>query len=937
MANTKYSLFILRIFLFTIWILLNSLQAFSQFDTILLNKDYDNLKWEVFIEKLESESSLRFFFDQDSIPGAITTHIQNENTPLFQYLEELFLPHNIKFSTDKSGNIFITNKYKINTSLPSSFFKTTFSAKEDSTKVKNEKNQTNKFLQTSNEFIATSILIGTKKEGDKQKKATLSGHIKNAKDGSPVIGATLMIKELSTGTASDESGFYTLTLDKGKYSLSIRSLNHEEEKYELEILSDGRYNFSLQPKLIMLKGVTVSSERELNVKGMQMGYERLTTKRIKALPMVLGERDILKVALLLPGIQSVGEGAAGFNVRGSPADQNLFYINSVPIYNTSHLFGFFSAFNSDAIREFSLFKSNIPVKYGGRLASIFEVTTKQGNLNNFSARGGISPITGSILFEGPIQKEKSSFLVGIRSTYSDWMLKLIKDPDFKNSSAKFADGVANIYHEINPNNQIKLFGYYSFDKINFAARTKFDYENAGTSLNWNHIIKNKHNFNLTIIYSKYRLHVQNEEFDLASYENSNQLEHTEIKGNLTLRPGNNHVISTGISSTLYEINSGDFLPLSAESLIEAKDLGQERGIESGLYLSEEWDISPNFSINGGLRYNFYSYLGPQTVFEYIQDAPKNLHTITDTLQYPKNKRIKSYNGLDFRMAAKYLVNSNLSFKLSYNQLHQYIFMLTNTIALSPSDKWKLSDYNVKPMKGEQFSFGVFSNFGRNTFESSIEAYLKRAKNLIQFKDGADLIVNEVPEWDILQGDLDSYGIELSFKKPHGKLNGWINYTFSKATVLVDGTHPEEKTNFGNPYPANYERPHAFNLVTNYNFSRRLNISANWVYSSGRPATFPAAIYYQDNNPLLHYSERNEFRLPDYFRMDVSVKLEGNLRAKKLAHGSWVFSIYNLTGRKNPYSIYFKSEQGNINGYKLSVFGTPIVSLTYNFKLGNYAN
>jgi hypothetical protein len=385
---------------------------------------------------------------------------------------------------------------------------------------------------------------------------------------------------------------------------------------------------------------------------------------------------------------------------------------------------------------------------------------------------------------------------------------------------------------------------------------------------------------------------------------------------------------------MYRIDRGDYLPLDEGSLIIPKNLGEEQGLEAGIYISDEWKALPNLTLYGGLRFNGYGYLGPTSVYDYTEGAPRIPENITDTLVFGDNEVAKSYFGLDYRFAATYLVNPNFSVKASYNRLHQYIFMLSNTIALAPTDKWKLADYHIEPMVGDQVSLGFYSNFSKNMYEFSIEGYYKWVDNLVEYRDGADLIVNEFPEQEVLQGELNSYGVEVMIKKPYGRLNGWVNYTYSRSIVQVQDEKTGESNNFGTAYPANWDKPHAFNLVANYKLSRRLSISSSVVYSTGRPITYPTAIYYQDGQEILHYSLRNEYRLPDYFRLDASVILEGNLKKKKFLHGSWIFSVYNLTGRRNAYSVYFKSENGRINGYKLSIFGTQIFSITYDFKLGN---
>jgi len=910
-----------------------NIHLFSQSGDVIITKDYDGLEWNDFVKKIEKNYSVRIFYNPEKIPDIIIS-IKNDNDFLEDILRENFKSYKINVSIDKMNNIFLVQKNAIHVSLADDFFLTKIEDQEKEAEI-SENKKWNNYLRTNREYISKNVVIGTKREGAKLSKVSVSGFLRNISDGKTIFGGNIYINELETGTTTNVDGFYSLTLKKGKYTFVISSLGYEEEKYKVELLSNGVFNIDLITKSFLLEEFTVSSERFHNVRGNQMGLEKLSIKRITEIPVVLGEKDIIKVALLLPGIQTVGEGTSGFNVRGSPADQNLFYINNVPVYNTSHLFGFFSSFNSDAINEFSLYKSNIPVEFGGRLSSVFNISAKQGNQKKFSMMGGISPISGKILVEGPIQKGKSSYLIGVRSTYSDWMLKTVRDLDIRNSSAKFSDAVANFSFALTPNNRLELFTYFSYDLANIATISEHDYTNLGASLSWNHYINNKHELDLTFSTSDYSFNDANMEYDFAAYKQSYQLKHHEAKLNLFLRPNENHKITFGINSILYLINRGDYLPLNEMSLINPKSFEAEKGIESGIYIGDNWKLSPLFEITAGLRYNNYLSIGPNNVYQYGSNMPKTVENIIDTLSFSNNEVIKTYNGLDFRFGAKYLINENFSMKAGFNRLHQYIFLLSNTIAISPTDIWKLSDYNIKPMIGDQLSLGFYSNLFKNKLEASLEVYYKKVNELVEYKDGAKFFDNEIPETDIVQGNLDAFGIELMIKKPYGRLNGWVNYTYSNASVLVNNKITGEQNNFGFKYPANYDKPHAFNLVGNYKISRRVSLSGNIVYSTGRPITYPTSIYYQNGVKILNYSMRNEYRLPDYFRIDISLKLEGNLHKRKLAHGSFIFSIYNLTGRKNAYSIYFQSKGGSIYSYKLSIFGTPIPSITYSFKLGNY--
>jgi len=906
----------------------------GQVQDIIITSDYKNLSWEEFVTKVEQNHPVHFYYKKSDIPP-ITITFSNEKIFLGDLLDKELEKQKLYFAYDKSGNIFISKtRFKIK-QLPEHFFDSIIYHKQSKNVEETDLTAGSEYITTNKNLITRTITIGNNKDGAKSRYFTLSGYVKSAVSGKAIVGGRLIIKETGVGTTTDDKGFYTLTLKKGTYTLEVNSLESKEQKVRIIGLSNGTLDFSLEENQYMLDEVEINSAVDDNVRGIQMGYEKLSGKELKEVPVVLGERDIIKVALLLPGVQVVGEGAAGFNVRGSPADQNMFYVSKIPVYNTAHLFGFFSSFNPDLIEDFTLYKSNIPAKFGGRLSSIFDIKTKQGRQDHFSARGGISPVAARLMVEGPIIKNKLSYIAGVRTTYSNWIMRSLVDPILSHSTAYFGDVNFGLSYNPNNNNQIKLYSYYSNDKVNLYPSNKYDYSNAGASADWTHILKNKQLLDVSLQYSYYQFNGENTEYAPAAYSQGYNLQQTEINASYSFRLGEKHSLNTGITSILYMIDNGDFLPLNDDSDVKPVYLGNEKGVESAIYISDEWKPLPLLTIYGGLRYNLYGFLGPKTVFEYEENKPKIEENIIDTLYFGNTQLVKGYHGLDYRFAVNYMLTPDFSVKASFNRLHQYIFMLSNTIAISPTDKWKLVDYNIKPMVGDQASLGFYSSLFKGRIEASVEGYYKTVNNLVDYKDGADLLVNEYPERDVLQGNLESYGIEFMIRKPAGKINGWINYTYSSANIVVNRPESGESINYGIQYPANYEKPHAFNLVFNYKIARRVSFSTNVVYSTGRPITYPTSIYYQDGQPILNYSMKNEYRLPDYFRIDASATLEGNLAKKKFMHGSWIFSIYNLTGRKNAYSVYFKSENGKINAYRLSIFGSPIFSITYDFKLGNY--
>jgi hypothetical protein len=913
-----------------------AVNLFGQHSSYVLDRTYDNLEWENFVLKIEQNFPVHFYYQKDSIP-AFRTSVSSDSIALLEVLKDNLMPLSVYVTIDKKDNVFLTKQSPIKTELPASFFD---SQKEgishvDTSLLKTDK----KYLKTRNAAVIKTLIAGTRKKGAYLSEATLSGYVSTKSNGSKIAGAALYFQELKNGVVADANGFYSIKLKKGNYTLTVSSVQNEEKKYNLEVYSDDQINFSLDEKVNVMNEVSIVAEGDHHLKGTTMGYEQLTMKEVKKLPRMMGENDIVKTTLLLPGVQSVGEGTAGFNVRGSPADQNIFYINQVPVYNTTHLLGFFSAFPPDAISDLTLYKSSFPAQFGGHLSSVFDLTARQGDKNKFSMRGGISPVTANLLAEGPITKEKSSYMIGVRSVYSQWLLDKISlsVPELKGAAAHFNDAITNFSLRVNNKSRINILTYYSSDDIKLPSLTAYKYQNLGSSVKWNYFIKNKHNLECSAVYSQYNYDESANETEVKAYKINYALNHLEGKTNLHLALNKKHQLNIGANSILYLLDQGNFEPLTKESLVVPVQLSKERGVESGVYVNENWEVTPLLSVDAGLRYNLYTYLGPKKSYIYKEGAPLEVTNIIDSVYYPANAHIKSYAAPDFRFATRYSINESMSVKAGFNQVHQYIFMLTNTIAVSPSDKWKLVDNYIKPMSGEQYSAGFFSNSKDKRYEFSTELYYKRVNKLVEYKDGANVVVNPVPETDVLQGKLGAYGVELMMKKKKGKINGWINYTYSRAIVRVNGARPEEQINLGNPYPANYDKPHALNFVFNYDFSHTFSIASNVVYATGRPITYPAGIYYQNSIPVIYYSARNEYRIPDYFRVDLSLHMEGNLKAKKYKHSSWSFSVYNLFGRDNPYSVYFKQEGALIKGYQISIFGSPIFSFSYNFKLGPYEN
>ncbi len=879
------------------------------------------------IDQVEKEKNIQFYFKKEWI-DSVTILIEQSEGKLVDILTKQMPKYGLHFYIKEPNRIYLSKEPVNQTLEPTAIYYTEQNYEQDSVFDEDKENVISSLLN--------EVVIGKKNNG-LGNKANIVGVVKDAETGEPLLGVMVYIEELKTGTVTDINGNYMLNLKKGEYLISFRSVGKEIVQKKVKLLSSGKLNINLTKSLTALDEIVVKEERFSNLRSMQTGFEQISMKNIKELPPVAGERDILKASLLLPGVQTIGESAAGYNIRGGAADENLFLINNVPVYNTSHMFGFFSTFNPNVIRNFNLFKSNIPVEYGGRISSVFEIQTKNGNNKKFSLKGGISPITAQFSAEGPIVKDKSSYILGVRSTYSNWILKRIENPEIRNSDVYFHDIIANVSHSINDNNNIGVFAYFSKDNFNLPTGYDYNYGNIGASVNWQHFFGKKLYSKLALIYSNYNLSVINREHPLNAYKVKHTIDHYELNHRFNYNLNQSHEVKFGYSSILYKIEPGKYDPENANSSFESLHLENESALESAVYLGDKYDISTRFGVEGGVRYSFYNYLGPKTIFNYVDNERPSPSTLIDTSYYGNFKPVKSYSALDIRFSLRFLVNSSSSVKFSYNRITQYLFLLTNTIAISPSDKWKLSDNYSPPTMGQQYNLGFYKDFMNSGIEASAEIYYKTSTNLKDFKNGSEPEMNQHLERDLITGIGRTYGIELMLKKNYGKLSGWINYSYSKSEVQFKGSSLEETINNGSFFPSNIDKPHNINLTTNLKTDRRLSFSANFTYSTGRPGTFMESKTFIGNIPILNYSDRNARRLPDYWRVDVAVNLEGNLIRKKPVHAYWTFSIYNLTGRKNAYSVYFTNENGKVTGHKISIFAQPVFTLSYNFKLGNYAS
>ncbi len=830
------------------------------------------------------------------------------------------------YSIDHNGRIFITKDASIQTNLAPNFFakdKTIQPASTDT--VPRETRKTGVVAVTENKVYT----IGQKGAGGTS--AVLNGYIRDTKSGEPMSGASVVVEDLNLGVATDQYGFYSITIPRGRHVLKITSLGMKETRRQLQVESDGRLDVEVKEDVTSLKAAVIVAQKQSNVRGMQMGVEKLNIKTIRQIPAIFGEVDILRSLLTLPGVTSVGEGTAGYNVRGGSADQNLILLNDMTLYNPTHLFGFFSAVDPEVVRGLELYKSAIPEKFGGRISSVMDVSTRDGNSKKITGSAGIGPLTSKLTLEGPLGSEKTSFLLGGRVTYSDWLLKQIEDPAFENSQASFYDLMLHLKHEFSDKDRLYISGYMSNDKFRLNEDSTYGYQNKNVSIKWKHDFSRKFYMVITGGMDDYKYNVEGSNNPQDAFTLKFGVKQINTKADFNYAPNNKHAIDFGVQNIIYDIDPGALEPANSASLVKPNIMEKEKGTETAVYLGDQFKVTDKLSLQAGLRYSFYRYTGPQKVYSYAPGQPIDEKTIQDSTIYEKGELIQSYHGPELRVSARYLINDKSSFKLSFNTLRQYIHMLTNTAAISPTDTWKLSDPFVQPQRGRQVSVGYYTQLGKKGVELSLEAYYKTSDNYLDYKSGAQLILNDAIEQDVLLTKGRAYGIEMLLKKPNGKLNGWLSYTYSRTFLKVDDPLAGETINNGDEYPANYDKPNIISLVGNYRFSQRFSISLTSTYSTGRPITLPVGTFNMGGAPRVLYSERNAYRIPDFFRTDVSMTLEGNHNLKQKLHTSWTAGVYNVTGRDNPYSVYFILENGKINGYQLSVFATAIPFVSFNIR------
>ncbi len=886
-----------------------------------------------FIDFIKKDRNLKFYYDPEWFESRDCVNVNFIDKDVNFAIQEFFAKYNFQVFL-QGNNVFISNTMDIDSGFTDYFSKAMVKVRLETSKeglsAPKEERKTNEIQNQESEIIR----FGMPTLKLKDTKFHLTGLITEVGTQVPVIGATVQIGGTTLGAITNLNGKYDILVPAGQYEVIYRAIGKLTASRQVSLYSDGIVNLSLTDEPITLEEVKVVAKRNDRV-NMMVGAENLDISMMKKSILALGEPDVIKGILTLPGVQTTNEISTGFNVRGGGTDQNLVLIDNIPVMNATHFFGFFSVFNSDMIEKATLYKSGIPSSLGGRISSIFDITSQTGSKEKFNINGGISPFTGRLGIDGPIIKEKLSFNIGVRSTYSDWVLKRITDPRINKSSASFYDILANLHYAISKKQQLKFTFYKSEDFFKFDQISSNNYSNLAYSLNYEVNLTERLKFSTYATFSSYNFGIIDESILSYAKESVYEINQKALNAMFSFNKNNWINLNYGLSGILYNTQPGIVTPFGTESLILSKKLEPEKAFEGALFISNEQDITNWLSILYGIRYSGIGNFGPKTVFDYAPDYSKSISTISDTLYFASNRLIKQYSGFEPRFLARIKTGPKSSVKLSYSVSSQYINLISNTITAAPTDIWKLSDIHFVPQSGQQLSIGYFKDFIsriKDSYSVSLEAYYKKAKNIVDYKVGAELFSNEHFETEIINGENLSYGFEIQLVKESGSLNGWINYSFSRSLNRFNNSFPEEVINFGDYYPANYDKPHNLKAVLNYDFYKRLRFSMNINYSNGRPVTYPQTAFMFGESKKIQFSERNQYRLPDHFRVDIAATFEGNYKLKKLVHGSFTFSVINVTGRRNPYSVLFQYDRfRKLKAYYLSIFGVPIPSLTYNFK------
>lgn len=774
----------------------------------------------------------------------------------------------------------------------------------------------------------------------------ISGRVEDSKG--PLIGASVVVKGKGIGASTDKYGMFTLTISPGTYDFVVSFIGYQQKIVRITLPLKKELVIVLAEDTQELDEVVVSGQApDKNVQSLEIGVSKLTMATLRKLPTFMGEVDIMKSLLTLPGVTTVGEGTSDLNVRGGSADQNLILMDGAPIFNPSHLMGLFSIFNADVVDNIEFHRAAIPAKFGERASSVMDISLRHPDATKYNVKAGLGLIASRFAIDGPLIKDKLSFMLGARASFPDYLFKITRLSSLKQTEAHFTDLTAKLEFTPTDKTRFSFSTYRAHDAFKVASdslsvieinasSSAFSWTTQTASLGWSQALSSRLHLTTTLAHTKYSAEISSPD-EQNAFRLLSSVTYNSIKSNLSFSANQKHLLNFGVSAIDYKIEPGDLQSGSPASNINAKKIEANGGLETAAYASDEFLVNKKVSLSFGLRYSYFENLGPSHVYLYQSNAPRNPDTIIDTVFVESGDKVASYGGLEPRFSSRFNLSGTSSLKFGYSRMRQYIQRLTNTTSSMPTDRWQVSNKYLKPQIVDQASIGYFQNFFSNMFETSIETFYKSFTNMTDYKEGVNFLLSSAIEGDLLQGKGRSFGIESQVKKTRGRLTGWFNYTYSQTKVKIDGEFDEDKISGGKWYPASYNKPHVVNLSVNYAENKQWSFGMNFTYSSGRPITYPESKYYIGNLYVPNFTARNNDKIPDYHRLDLSVVYTPTPKANSRYRSNWALSIYNCYGRKNAYSVFFKPNNQNrfqysktVNTYKLSIFATIFPSVTYNF-------
>lgn len=875
----------------------------------LISGTFENATITEVLDYVEANYDLDIFYKDADIPEKSITETFSE-TPLDEMLTRVLNQTATGYFLYRNTEVILVPRQLVDDVFSVKYYQALEGTGED------------KAIATFEEKI---VDVGSIENLSPTGRVNIVGTIVDEQTDEPIIGATVVWQESGISTITDANGIFETTIAAGTQTLEIKYLGYIDMVQKYNAQSDGNLSLSMFKQAVTIDEVTITGRAvDESVESAQIGVTTLDVKTIKKLPTFMGEADVIKSILLNPGVSSIGEGATGFNVRGGEVDQNLVMQDEAFLFNSSHALGFYSTFNADLINKVDLFKGNIPAQYGGRLASVMDVEMRNGNFEKYDIKGGIGPVASRLSIEGPIAKGKTSFLIGGRASYTDWLLNRIKEIEVRNSSALFYDINARITHRFSQKNNLTLSGYFSQDDFTYNNEFGFDYKTVLGEATFRSIFTDQLYSKFSAVYSKY----SSTQFDLDGLDASDlaiDISYIKLKELMTMELDNGMKFEFGGEGILYSTMPGDFQPADASSLVVGRVLDQEDGLEAALFANIEWELTPSLLITGGMRYSLFQFRGPAEVYQYTDPEAPTTEGITGTeLQ---DGTIATYSTPEPRVSARLKITESASIKAGYSRTSQYFNQIFNSDSPTPTSQWQLANPYIRPNLSHNYSTGVFKNFDDNNWETSFEVYYRDIDRLFDFRDFAELIANDHIETELLSGIGQAYGAELSLKKKKGTLNGWLSYTYARSQRKVVGI------NNGDWYSSNFDKPHDFSLILNYNPNQRHTISVNFNYATGRPTTPPIGNFETTSGLVIPvFSQRNQVRIPDYHRLDIAYTIGRGYKKNAKFKTSWTLSVYNVYGRKNAFSVFFT--QGAFNrpqANRLAVLGAAFPSLTFNFE------